>query len=320
MNIVFLGSGAFGLPALEGIRRAGHAINLVVSQPDRPAGRGRASQPTPVTQYAREHRLESATVDAVNDPAFVAKVAAIKPDCLVVIAFGQKLSDPLLATARHGGINLHASLLPRHRGAAPIHWAIINGDAVTGVSVIEVTNVMDGGGVFAVEQTAIGTAETAGDLHDRLAQFGGEIVPRVLAGLSDGTARAVVQDAALRSPAPKLSREMAWVDFTQSANAASARIRGLSPWPAVAVQLFDPAGAPRVRFNVLRCEAVSDGVPHETQHCARLLPDLTVACGEGALMLLEIQIPGKRAMTMADLANGYRVGGEWRVESVARKP
>ncbi len=314
MKIVYLGSGAFGLPALRALLAAGHEIALIISQPDRPAGRGKKLTPTPVSQFAAETGLPLLATENANSPEMISAVRAAGARCLVVIAFGQKLSDDLLAAAPLGGINLHASLLPKYRGAAPINWAIINDEKDAGVSVIRVTNVMDGGEIFAQAHMPIAPDHTAGILHDALAKLGAPVLVRVIEALADGTAFPLPQDTAQKSGARKLSREDAWIDFGQPAELVSARIRGLSPWPACAVHLMDDAGAMRAQVSLLNCRAqigqATNGRP------GTVLVGGLVACGSGALELLEVQPAGKKAMPMPAFINGYGWKAGWRVVAV----
>jgi methionyl-tRNA formyltransferase len=248
---------------------------------------------------------------------------ALQPECLVVIAFGQKLSNELLAIVPRGGINLHASLLPKYRGAAPINWAVINDEPLAGVSVIEVTAVMDGGAILAAASTPIGPAETAGELHDRLAQLGAPLLPEVLdrmaAGGGGGLAR-VPQDSARATRAQKLSRELAWVDFGQPAAIVSARIRGMSPWPGVQVELIDAAGKPRVQATILKCQATSSTAAHAPGECGRVLDDRTIACAIGSMHILTIQPAGKKAMDERAFANGYGLACGARIRSLVAPP
>jgi methionyl-tRNA formyltransferase len=322
MDIVFLGSGAFAIPSLEALLRSGHRLLHVFSQPDRPAGRGNKLTPTPVSQWALARAAEGVQltrVEDANQPETLEQLRRLAPGCLVVIAFGQKLSDELLGIAPHGGINLHSSLLPKYRGAAPINWAVINDDAEAGVSVIEVTRVMDAGAILAKASTPIGAAETAGELHDRLALLGAPLLPAVLEGLERGVVERIAQDASKATRAPKLSREMAWVDFTRPAAEVSARIRGLSPWPGVQVELIDAGGKPRVRATVVKCQASVSTAEHPAERCGMVLADRTVACGKGSLVLLMVQPAGKKGMDLQALANGYRYGPGARVASVQKK-
>lgn len=258
MNIVFLGAGAFGIPSLHGLAASRHRILHVISQPDRPAGRGKVSTPAPVAQWALDRGLPLTRTADVNAPELLTMIRDLKPDALVVIAFGQKLSNDLLAIAP-ANINLHSSLLPKYRGAAPINWAVINNDPEAGVCVIDVTPVMDAGDILAEARTPIGETETAGELHDRLADLGAPLLPAVLDQLAAGTAHRTPQDSRLATRAPKLSREKAWVDFSQPAAVVSARIRGMSPWPGIQVEVFDSEGKLRTTATLLKCRAMDSG-------------------------------------------------------------
>ena len=320
MKICFLGAGAFGIPSLEALRASHHEIVHVISQPDRPAGRGGRLTPTPVTQWALDHAVPVTRTGNVNAPEMLGLIRAAGAACLVVIAFGQKLSDEVLAAAKFGGINLHSSLLPKYRGAAPINWAVINDDTEAGVCVIEVTNVMDGGDILAEARTPIGETETAGELHDRLAALGAPLLPRVLDELSAGTVARQKQDPALRTKAPKLSREIAWVDFSRPAREVSARIRGLAPWPGVQVELIDAGGKARVMATIAKCRAAANTATHPAERCGMVLPDRTIACGVGAIELLTVQPAGKKAMELLPFANGYGLGAGARLRSVVPAP
>lgn len=320
MNIVFLGSGAFALPSLDALRASQHRLLHILSQPDRPAGRGKKLAPTPVSAWALTHDLPLTRTENANAPEILALLRSLRPACLVVIAFGQKLSDELLAIAPHGGINLHSSLLPRYRGAAPINWTLINNDALGGVCVIEVTPIMDAGAILASASTPVGDAETAGELHDRLALLGAPLLPRVLDALESNTLERIVQDASLATRAPKLSRELAWVDFGQPATAVSARIRGLSPWPGVQVELIDPEARSRGVVTLLKCRAAPSTAQHSPDACGKVLPDRSVACGTGCLELLTVQPAGKKPMDLRAFANGYGYGPGARLRSIQEKP
>ncbi|HVT80084.1 MAG TPA: methionyl-tRNA formyltransferase [Phycisphaerae bacterium] len=307
MNIVFLGSGAFAIPSLSALAQSPHKILHIISQPDRPAGRGKHLTPTPVAQWALDRRLPLLRTDNANAEA-LPLLQSLKPDALVVIAFGQKLSNDLLAVAPKGNINLHSSLLPKYRGAAPINWAVLNNDPIAGVCVIEVTEKMDAGDLFASASTPIGTSETAGELHDRLAELGSPLLPHVLDQLAAGTASRTPQSPALATRAPKLSREIAWIDFSQPAPAVSARIRGMSPWPGIQVELFDAHGKSRITATLLKCRVSHDSTSHPPEKCGTVLSDRSIACGVGSIELLQVQPAGKKAMDIQAFANGYGLG------------
>ena len=308
MNIVFLGSGAFALPALDALAGSRHRLVHILSQPDRPAGRDRGTgkkfAPTAVSEWALRHGAPLTRTDNANAPEVLALIRAAGAGCLVVIAFGQKLSDELLALTPHRPINLHSSLLPKYRGAAPINWAVIQNEPTAGVSVIEVTSVMDAGDILSQSATPVGETETAGELHDRLALLGAPLLPEVLDAMASGVVRRRSQDSAATTRAPKLSRELAWIDFSQAAPVVSARIRGMSPWPGIQVHLVDRAGTARSTLTLLKCRAVPSG-PHAPAMCGAILPDQTIACGTGAVQILMLQPPGKKAMDLAAFINGH---------------
>ncbi len=304
MNIIFLGSGAFGIPTLQALAASPHHILHIISQPDRPAGRGKLLLPTPVSQWAIDRALPLPRTENINAPDMLKLIADLKPDCLVAIAFGQKLSDELLALTPHRGINLHSSLLPKYRGAAPINWAIINQEPVAGVCVIELVNRMDAGDILASASIPIEPDDTTGQLHDRLAERGSGLIPKVLDEMANGTVHRVIQDESLATRAPKLSREIAWIDFTQLAKTVSARIRGMSPWPGIQVDLTDAAGKSRGPIALLKCIAVGNE-SHLPERCGIVLPDRTIACATGSLELLTLQPAGKKPMDIRAFANGY---------------
>ncbi len=313
MKTLFLGSGAFGLPTLKALIQTGHEVAMVVTQPDKPAGRGRHCTPTPIAAYAAEVGLSVLKTANVNNPQVLAGLRAVAPDILVVIAFGQKIADAVLNMAPHGGVNLHASLLPAFRGAAPIQRAILSGEHTTGISVIRVTNVMDGGEILAQIPTVIGDSETAGELHDRLAELGAPLMQEVLRQIEAQCVRAAIQDTTRISTAPKLSKDMAHVDFTQSARQVSCRIRGLSPWPGCLADLLTPGGDVRAKLSLLKCREGATG--QLSGKPGEVLPGLFIACGTGTIELLTLQPVGKRPMDMRSLANGYGIKAGWRLQS-----
>lgn len=309
MRIVYFGSGAFGLPTLERLARE-HEVVGVVTQPDRPAGRGKALTPTPVGAWAAAHAADTPVwkPENVNEPGVTAEVRAASADAWVVIAFGQKLS-PALLSGRFA-VNLHASLLPRWRGAAPINHAILAGDAETGVTVITLADRMDAGLILGEARTAIDPSETAGELHDRLALLGPETVGRVLAEQASAPAFGTPgfapigrrQDESLVTKAPKLSKEMGWVDFAEPAERCRRRVHGLAPWPGVAVRFgAEPLKLLRVQAEGSEHEQGAVGAPGELLD----VKEGRVACGSGtALRLLEVQPSGSRAMLWSDFARG----------------
>jgi len=306
MRVVYMGSGAFGLPTLKALH-AEHDIALVVSQPDRTAGRGRRLTATPIAEWALDNGLELDRPDDVNDPGVRERIHSIGPDAMVVIAFGQKLGPELLEGLP--AFNLHASLLPAYRGAAPINRAMMDGCDETGVSVIALASRMDAGAVFATARLAIDPGETAGELHDRLADLGPGVISRVLQGLENATLAPERQDDSLATRADKLSRSDATVDFDQPARLARARIHGLTPWPGCDV-LVDGR---RLRLLRVRDEAGDSGEAAP----GTLLENGAVACASGVLHLIEVQPAGKKPMSFEDWRRGHQVAPGARLESVS---
>lgn len=320
MNILFLASGAFALPSLRTLVHSHHKILHILSQPDRPAGRGNKLTPTPVSQFALDHNLPLTRTENANAPDILALIKSLKPDALVVIAFGQKLSEELLNLAPHRAINLHSSLLPKYRGAAPINWAVINNDPTAGVCVIDVTPIMDAGDILASASTPIGPSETAGELHDRLAELGAPLLPNVLDQLAANSATRISQENSLATRAPKLSRDLAWIDFNQPAPLVSARIRGLSPWPGVQLQIPHPQKPAPTIVTVLKCQITTSTHSYAHEDRGLILPDKSIACETGSLQLLQLQPQGKKPMDLAAFRNGHPFDAGIKVQSLIPPP
>ena len=294
LKILFAGSGGFGLPTLVILQRAGHEIGQVYTQPDRPAGRGKMLTPTPVAEFAIKENLPLIRTDHLTSEPLPAA------DVLVVIAFGQKISPAVANHCRLGSVNLHASLLPKYRGAAPINWAILRGETETGNSVIRLADRMDAGAVLGQSHVQIGETETAGELHDRLAVDGAELMVRVLEDLTNGRAVELPQDESHVTAAPKLSRETARIDWNQSASEIACLIRGLSPWPGCRVRLMDADAKEVTRLTLLRASPSEISNPKPGQICSNGM----IATGHGAVEILELQPEGKRPMSLFDFQNG----------------
>ena len=235
-------------------------------------------------------------------------------DLLVVIAFGQKIAPHVVDHARLGGINLHASLLPKYRGAAPINWAIIRGESVTGNSVIRLAQKMDAGAVLGQSELTIGEAETAGELHDRLSADGAPLMLRVIKQLAAGTAVEQAQDESLATVAPKLSREASRLDFTRPARELAHQIRGLSPWPGCRVRLLVAEGGEVARLTLVSCTAM--GGEGAGDPPGSVGGDGTIATGLGRLQVLLLLPEGKRPMTVKEFRNGHPWGQGLRIESI----
>jgi methionyl-tRNA formyltransferase len=306
LRILFAGSGEFGLPTLKALRGAGHCMVQIYSQPDRPAGRGRTMTPTPIAAYAIENSLAVVRTENFNNEPLP------PADLLVVIAFGQKISEAAAAHARLGSVNLHASLLPKYRGAAPINWAILRGETVTGNSVIRLANRMDAGAILGQSNVSIGETETAGELHDRLAEDGAPLMLRVIDELASGKAVEKPQDESLATIAPKLSRETAKIDWSQSADVVARQINGLSPWPGCRVRLIDSGGKEIARLTLIRSRATNG----DSKAPGSIDIEGHVGAASGVVEVLDLQPEGKRPMSLAEFRNGRPWLGGMRLESI----
>jgi methionyl-tRNA formyltransferase len=298
MRIVFFGAGAFGVPTLRTLA-AEHEIALVVTQPDRPAGRNRSLTPTPVALAAERMGISTINPQNVNDPDVVMQIRHCmgQGSGFVVIAFGQKLGKELLQGVF--AVNLHASLLPKYRGAAPINWAMINGELETGLSVITLADRMDAGDVLGQSVTPIDVHETAGELHDRLSEMGPSLVLEVLRRYESGHLPHLPQDERLATHAPKLSKKDGIVGFDQSAAAVRNRVHGLTPWPGCSIEI----GGRNLRLT--RVEVATEAAVDEAP--GTLLADGTIACAPGAIRLLAVQPPGGKVMTFEAYRNGHEI-------------
>lgn len=296
MRIVFFGSGAFGVPTLRRLARE-HEVTLAVTQPDRPAGRNRSLTPTPGAMAAENLGIPTIKPENVNDPAVVAQIRGQTEASFVVIAFGQKLGKALLREVF--AINLHASLLPKFRGAAPINWAMIHGERETGLSVITLANRMDAGDVLGQSVTPIDPHETAGELHDRLSEMGPGLVIEVIRRFEADHLPRLPQDERLATLAPKLSKHDGRLRFDQPAASVRNRVHGLTPWPGCSINLGGRA------LRLVRVEVATEGAVDEAP--GTLLADGTIACAPGAIRLLAVQPPGGKVMTFEAYRNGHEI-------------
>jgi methionyl-tRNA formyltransferase len=308
LRIIFAGSGEFGVPTLEALARSGYEIVQVVTQPDRPAGRGRSVVPTPVARHALGRGLPVLRTSDIN------KEALPPADLMVVIAFGQKICAGQVDHPRLGSINLHASVLPKFRGAAPINWAILAGETITGNSVIRLAARMDAGTILGQTSIAIEPLETAGELHDRLALDGVGLVLKVIDELGSGNAVEAVQDETRATIAPKLSRKSAVLDFGKPAEVVARTIRGLYPWPGCRARLLDAEGAELGRIRLARVRAVQgEGT---RWRLGEITTTGAVQCGDEAIDVLELQPDGGKSMAMPDYRRGHLWQAGLRLEGV----
>jgi methionyl-tRNA formyltransferase len=308
LRIIFAGSGEFGLPTLRALRSAGHQLVQIISQPDRPAGRGRKLAPTPISQFAIENSLPLTRTDDIN------RESLPLADLMIVIAFGQKISEAVANHPRLGSVNLHASRLPKYRGAAPINWAILNGETETGNSVIRLAQRMDAGAILGISSIKMGDLETAGELHDRLAEDGAPLMLDVVSKLASAEANEIVQDESQATKAPKLTRDSARIDWGKPAEFIARQIRGMYPWPGCRVRLVDGSGKERDRLTLVRATPRITDVP--PMPAGEITATHTVSTSQGQLEILELQPEAKRPMSLSAYRNGHLWQPGMRLESI----
>ncbi|MEM7349939.1 MAG: methionyl-tRNA formyltransferase [Acidobacteriota bacterium] len=303
MRTIFFGTPDFAVPTLAALVAAGYTPTRVITRPARPVGRGHKLQQPPVAEWAADHGLEILQPEKVNRRSFRAELAELAPDIAVVVAFGQIFRPRLLALPRLGCVNLHASLLPRHRGAAPIQAALACGDTQTGVTTMRMTAGLDSGPILLQDELAIGPAETAPGLSERLARRGADLVVDTLDGLAKGDIEPRQQADDLASYAPQLSKADGIADWQCTATEIYNRLRAYEPWPGQASAMHGK----RVKILAARCLTGEATEPPGTYVGTRE-GLLAVACGKGTLLGLErVQLPGKKPVAAADFANGARL-------------
>lgn len=299
LKLVFMGTAEFAVPSLKILLDSGYAIRAVVTGADKPRGRGQRISPTPVKAFALQHDLQVLQPVSVKDPNFVSKLAGLSPDLAVVVAF-RILPRSVFTIPRLGTFNLHASLLPKYRGAAPINWAIINGEQETGVSTFFLEEAVDTGTIILQDRLPIGPDEDAGSLHDRLATLGADTVLQTVRLIERGDVVPTPQNADQATPAPKIFREHCRIDWNRPAGAVHDFIRGLSPHPAA--WTTHRGGMLKIYKTVLD-SAASGGKPGSITIRSETL---TVATADSALSLIELQQEGHRRIPVAEFLRGYR--------------
>ncbi len=311
MRVVFFGSPAFALPSLEALA-ARHEVLAVVSQPDRPAGRGKKLHPPPVKELALRLGLRCEQPTKLRDGLLAGQLAALRPDVFVVVAYGRILPPDLLAVPRLGPWNVHASLLPKYRGAAPIQWSIIRGESTTGVCVMRMEEGLDTGPVAACAEEPIREEDTAASLSERLSRLGAQILTETLPRIAGGSVTLRTQEHDAATLAPLMGKEDGYLDFGQPAAAVSARARGVDPWPgAVAFLHGEPVKlfGPRV--------VGGRGAPGEV--LGLVGERLAVACSQEAVAFAELQLPGRKRLPAAAVLAGHPIATGTRLEPAPPK-
>jgi methionyl-tRNA formyltransferase len=316
LRVVFFGTPDFAVPTLDALLRSSHHVVCVVTQPDRPRGRGQKTSAGPVKQRALDAGIRLLQPDRLGDPAFVDALTALRADLGVVAAYGKILTDRVLAIPRLGMINVHASLLPRYRGAAPVHRAIMAGETETGVTIMRVVKALDAGPMLAKAVRAIGPDETSDALERDLAAIGAPLLVSTVDALAAGSVTETPQDAAAATYAPRLTKSDGVVDWSRSAGAIHNLIRGLRPWP----HAYSWLNGQRIIFHRSSCPPL-DGTTLRSADGGTILvasgERLTVATGRGALQLLTLQVEGRRPMSAREFLAGHAVVPGQRFVSAA---
>lgn len=299
MRIVFMGTPDFAVPSLQALIDAGHDVCAVYTQPDKPQGRKQILTAPPVKTLALEHDIPVFQPNTLKNEDEQARLRELAPEVIIVVAYGKLLPKAVLDIPPHGCINVHGSLLPRWRGAAPIQWAVIAGDEMAGVTTMQMAEGLDTGDMLLTYETKVGEKETAGELFDRLAQSGAELLTQTLVKLDEITPRP--QDDAQSCYAHMLDKQMAVIDWSKSAHEIDCLIRGLNPWPIALTTLSGE------RLKVFAAEKANGNGEPGTVLEADPKKGLTVACGEGALGLTEIQLVGGKRMKATDFLRGHAI-------------
>jgi methionyl-tRNA formyltransferase len=298
MRIVFIGTGEIGVPTLQALRKSQHEVVGVVTQPDKPVGRAQVVEPPPIKNVLSATKIPILQPARIKDRQAVEQIHALKPDVIGVMAYGQILPRDILEIPKIACLNLHASLLPRWRGAAPIQAAIAAGDREIGITVMYMDEGLDTGDILLQHTIAIVPADTGGSLHDRLAKVAPEALLQALQLLAKGSAPRTPQDSAFATYAPKLKREDGKIDWSEPAQVIERKIRAFNPWPG-AFMNFD-------RRNLKIFSAAIVALRGPPGKILRSEKELVIAAGEGALLLREVQLEGKRRMTAMEFLRGYR--------------
>lgn len=314
MKLIFMGTPDFTLSILDALSEAGHEIELVVTQPDAPVGRKQILTPPPAKKWAAEHNIPVFQPERIREPEAVEHLRQYEAEVFVVAAFGQILPKEILDMPKYGCINIHASLLPKYRGAAPIQWAILNGDKMTGVTIMQMGEGLDDGDILLQKEIAIESNDTGGSLFDKLAVLGGEAIVEALDALKKGTLSAAPQDEALATKVGKIDKSLGKLDFSKPAEELARYVRGLSPWPGTYCIFRDK------NLKILSAEVVTE---QEIIESGNILSDKEnaqsgetvvvaenawiVNTGNGYLSLLRVQPAGKKAMDVSNFLRGNRV-------------
>lgn len=304
MRILFMGTPDFAVPSLAALLEAGHEICGVFTQPDRPKNRGMKLQAPPVKEFALLRNIPVFQPESVKDGTALEQIQALAPELIAVAAYGRILPESILNYPQYGCINVHSSLLPKYRGSAPIHWAILNGDQQTGVTIMHMAKAMDAGDIIAQSVTAIDPDETVETLHDRLAVMGAELLVEVVEQIRTNTASRTAQNEQLVTYAPMLSRELSPLDWTKDARQLHDQVRGLVPWPATTTDLFsaEPVKVFQTELLAQSCKAEPGTI------VAAGNDGIDIVCGDGRILRIkQLQAQGGKRMAAGDYLRGHPI-------------
>jgi len=303
MRLVFCGTPQFAVPTLEALLQAGHRVELVLSQPDRASGRGLEVQISPVKRYAEQQGLALAQPEKIrNNPDLQQRLGEVSPDAIIIVAYGRLIPPWMLTLPRYGNLNVHGSLLPKYRGAAPIQWAVANGETETGITTMRIDAGLDTGDILLQQRVSILSQQTAVELSPVLAEVGAELMVRTLAGLEQGTLKATQQDPMRATLAPILQREDGRIDWSRTAQQIFDRWRGFQPWPGA----FTSFRGKKWILHAMQGVVDPAGLGAAPGTLRRAGNRLLVACGESTwLDLLELQLEGKRRMPVEAFLHGF---------------
>ena len=298
MNVVYMGTPEFAVLPLDAIIKAGHNVTGVFTQPDKPKGRGYTLTPPPVKVRALESEIPVFQPTSMKDGEALKILEELNPDVIVVVAYGKILPKAILDLPKYGCVNVHASLLPKYRGAGPIQWCVLDGEEETGVTTMKMAEGLDTGDMLLKSATKIGENETAGELHDRLSRMGADLIVDTLTALENNTVVPEKQDDSLSNYAPMLTKELCKIDWNKSAQEIHNQVRGLNPWPVATAVV-----------NSKNVKVFATTISEKNGEAGKVLCEnpLTVACGEKSLVIHELQLEGKKRMKSDDFVRGYRI-------------
>ena len=302
MKIVFMGTPEISVKTLERIIEDGHEVSAVVTQPDRPKGRGKKMMMSPVKEVAIEHGIKVLQPEKASSPEFIEELKSLEPELIVVIAYGQILKKELLDIPKYGCVNVHVSLLPKLRGAAPINWTIINGDSKTGVTTMFMDEGLDTGDIIMSKEFELDDEITAGELHDWMMVEGADLLSRTVKAIEDGSYTRTKQDDSESTYAPMMDRNLGHIDFSKSAREIHNLVRGTIPWPGAW------CNSDYGKIKVWKTKVIEKS--HKGENGEVLNVDkngIEVACGENILLIIDIQMPNKRRMPVCEFIKGNSI-------------